>query len=274
MSSSLLYHYTSQGGLLGILQRRELWATDIRFFNDSKELHHAIDVAESRLDQAMIDAPERARTILLRLLQSLRFQRSIIGLAGPYIISFSSSGDRLSQWRGYAGGCGYSLGFAVEPPTPIFNPPEAELRQCEYSEDALGTHIDSLIDLFTAPDFKMSSVNPRNYEMTFATELSWLAPLYKDPGFSEEGEWRLIIREAFVANSLAMQFRPGRSTLIPYYAIPFVYKGHAVLTLREIVIGPTANPQLAEAALSDLLVWADLDDDVAIKYSSIPFRDV
>ena len=47
--ASFLYHYTSQRGLLGILENKKIWATNIHYLNDSAELYHAIDVLQSGL---------------------------------------------------------------------------------------------------------------------------------------------------------------------------------------------------------------------------------
>ena len=38
---AVLYHYTSPSGLAGIVERTQLWATDVRFLNDSQELKYA-----------------------------------------------------------------------------------------------------------------------------------------------------------------------------------------------------------------------------------------
>ena len=36
----LLYHYTDVAGLIGICSSQSLWATNLRFMNDAKELAH------------------------------------------------------------------------------------------------------------------------------------------------------------------------------------------------------------------------------------------
>lgn len=36
-----LYHYTSNFGLVGMHESQELWFSDVRFLNDSKEYKHA-----------------------------------------------------------------------------------------------------------------------------------------------------------------------------------------------------------------------------------------
>lgn len=44
-----LYHYTSQTGLLGILQTKKLWMTNILYLNDSSEFTHTLDLVKSEL---------------------------------------------------------------------------------------------------------------------------------------------------------------------------------------------------------------------------------
>jgi hypothetical protein len=45
-----LYHYTTTDGLLGILASEEVWATDIRFLNDTSELVDAIKLFSDELE--------------------------------------------------------------------------------------------------------------------------------------------------------------------------------------------------------------------------------
>ena len=51
-----LFHYTSPEGLIGIAKSKTLWATYVRFLNDAKELHHAVDVAQN-LIKNLLEAP-------------------------------------------------------------------------------------------------------------------------------------------------------------------------------------------------------------------------
>jgi hypothetical protein len=44
-----LAHYTSASGLTGVLSSKLLWATHIRFLNDSKEFVHAVSLAKESL---------------------------------------------------------------------------------------------------------------------------------------------------------------------------------------------------------------------------------
>src|SRR5262245_39760281 len=45
----LLYHYTTQAGLLGIIESGALWASNVRYLNDRGEFGHAMGIAEKLL---------------------------------------------------------------------------------------------------------------------------------------------------------------------------------------------------------------------------------
>jgi hypothetical protein len=104
-----LYHYTSQTGLLNIIETAELWATKVQYMNDATEFYRALNMARSILDdmigQTLIETPVTAHAQL---------KRSLAGLEGINIFAacFCEDGDLLSQWRGYSeSGGGASIGF-------------------------------------------------------------------------------------------------------------------------------------------------------------------
>jgi hypothetical protein len=101
----MLYHYTSGGGLLGIVDSEALWATQAQYLNDGKELGLAYDIALSLLDEFESRNPS-GTSALRTYLNNTRHSAHI------FIGSFSEQGDELSQWRAYGRtGDSYSLGF-------------------------------------------------------------------------------------------------------------------------------------------------------------------
>jgi hypothetical protein len=102
-----MFHYTSLSGFRGIISKKDMWATDISYLNDTREFTCAIDAVAERMKERSSESvvlnafAERLPQIKFRLPNS-----------GPYVISFSLREDSLSQWRGYCGaGAGISLGF-------------------------------------------------------------------------------------------------------------------------------------------------------------------
>ena len=43
---TIIYHYTSPEGILGIIESNSLWATDINYLNDSSELRYIYGLVE------------------------------------------------------------------------------------------------------------------------------------------------------------------------------------------------------------------------------------
>jgi hypothetical protein len=52
----ILYHYTSQAGLIGILDTRTIWASKIHYLNDSREFALALDIARLELNRRIDSA--------------------------------------------------------------------------------------------------------------------------------------------------------------------------------------------------------------------------
>ena len=44
-----LFHYTDANGLLGILEHKEIWATDALHLNDAQEFKHALSLLQTEL---------------------------------------------------------------------------------------------------------------------------------------------------------------------------------------------------------------------------------
>jgi hypothetical protein len=104
----LLYHYTNLESFANILKNCELWASHIRYQNDTSEQRlmwdHVRARIKARLDAAAED--DRARLLTFQSLASSPHEMDI------YLLCFSKDGgDRLSQWRGYGGTAGVAIGF-------------------------------------------------------------------------------------------------------------------------------------------------------------------
>ena len=127
----LLYHYTSEAGLQGIIESGRLWATHVRFLNDYTEFREAFNevyveaLADAYRQGLPSDIDNTARLVIEGLLSN-RNRRGILqiiensGLAtDAFVCSLTTlpqpgpdPGDRLSQWRGYSHSAqGFSLGF-------------------------------------------------------------------------------------------------------------------------------------------------------------------
>jgi hypothetical protein len=100
----LLYHYTTQEGLLGIIENRCLRATHSQFLNDLSEYRIIFDALQQRIRTERNDswAVLQSRLLLVRQMK------------GIFVSSFSHEmqADSLTMWRGYSSPTGgHSIGF-------------------------------------------------------------------------------------------------------------------------------------------------------------------
>ncbi len=71
------------------------------------------------------------------------------------------------------------------------------------------------------------------------------APLIKHPSFKEEREWRIVTTSGHDYNYHKVDFREGKSFIVPYKKIPLVDEESSV-DIKEVIIGPTPHTELAE----------------------------
>jgi hypothetical protein len=77
-----------------------------------------------------------------------------------------------------------------------------------------------------------------------------LASLMKHVDFKEENEWR-VVRPACPFTSIeGLQFRQGRSALVPYVELKLPIFEDGRLLIDQIMLGPTSNEDLAFHALT------------------------
>jgi hypothetical protein len=107
----LIYQYTNDVGLKGILETGTIWLTDIFSLNDPSELSHGLSHTLNILSAKAATGPPESKIFAKDL--GAFIQQVGIEKSGHYFMcSFSSCGDDLGQWRAYAdNGRGYALGF-------------------------------------------------------------------------------------------------------------------------------------------------------------------
>jgi hypothetical protein len=96
----MLWHYTIEKGLKGILESGTLWASAAPTLNDYQEMQRGTEFVSARMETTRHKA----------FANDWRQAVSDGFIANSYIASLSAAYDDLSQWRGYAK---ESQGFAV-----------------------------------------------------------------------------------------------------------------------------------------------------------------
>jgi hypothetical protein len=280
----LLYHYTDGGGLLGILSSRHLWATDIRYLNDARELTHACDLVEEVLQGKL---KERQPTIVQKFLsEAVVMYSPYEAFYTPYVTCFCEKGDLLSQWRGYAErGSGYSIGF--DGGALATNPKSANeilLRKVKYIRDEqvrlIRGAVELIVDTLAQVTQGMTEIEAQadifDAHSLLRDILGEYLVCFKHPGFEEEQEWRLVHRFDATTDPSEVKIRSVRGLLVPYVELPIAYPGKPWMGRDPIVSithGPTLHPDLSEKSLRLLLLQhKESLAGVQIEGSTVPLR--
>lgn len=277
-----LYHYTTGDGLLSMLQSGHIWATDCFYMNDPKEIRYGFDVLQQLVDETFqrTRSPKLQRFAeYMQLTVSDKIERGRVFLA-----SFCSDGDLLSQWRGYGvSGGGYALGFDPERllgPKPFENEPFRVLRPVVYDLEQQRATLTRWLNRYLV----RSRVEVEEAKLPLLDLFSTHLMTFKNPNYSEEGEWRLIQFGRYTDDSwvLPMKFRVRGGQIVPYADIDLTRsKGRlrGKLPIRSIVFGPSVNPERARKALTFLCESQGYrcgpenagDGVIHLRQSAIPF---
>lgn len=281
-----LYHYTDARGLLGIIETRALWATDFRYLNDGKELLYPYEPLLHELEgyEFPLLAAVKSR------LDQICMGRAADPTGGVFVACLSATRDEPGQWLrlGGAGG-GYALRLDVEmlsatslyPATSQHGRLRMRLRtgprEVGYGDDLRDSEIERLAGLLAGAPAPGSEIVPPELAAAVLDDLA----LIKHDAFGAEREYRLVVhaleRTALRHNSQTIaqavtatadvRLRATDSGLLaPYVAIGFDPQA-----LIEVLIGPTAMPQLQQASVEKLLVYCGFGH-TRVTASQIPYR--
>lgn len=246
----VLFHYTSLPGLLGIVTSRTIWASDIRYLNDSLEYSLAAKIAREQLGG------------------SYSFDKQLTGaLEGldqrdAFAVSLSENGDLLSQWRAYCEpGRGVSVGFDVTRLQQVTDAHDFVFMPAIYDPE-VQVHLVRLVVGNAVAAYEERKLEREAIIDAFVDDMSLLARVLKHESFAEEREWRIISIHDRSDNLRPVATSVGRSSeriavrdngqrLVPYYSLPLPHE-ERTLGIESVIVGPTADPDLQTAAVRTL----------------------
>ncbi len=307
----LLYHYTDQKGLLGIIENKCIWATHLRYLNDTSEgrivFRVVLDELNSRVnsDAMMVSFGMQPlkRSGKLECEDEEIFSQGLamsswVTSQDVFVTSFSAKGNLLSQWRAYSGGSGgYSVGFLrsylcatgahflLDRPGRFYGD-YSPLISCRYhdetEEKCLRADVENLVTSFiteaTSAKQSVSGVSGiEGFNTPGAIALKYFLPLgtrsaiTKDEAFREEAEWRLAFHLNRSDAHSGLEFRPGRSMLTPYFSVPLEWQDQPI-EIKEIIVGPCPHRDEAMNSVQMLLKREGIQG-VEVKDSKIPYRN-
>ena len=278
--SGLLYHYTGYEAVLNIVRTNELWATEIRYLNDSSELRYA-----TQLLAGATHALESADPTLAPAADQFRAWLELRLPAGHmlFAVCFSEDGNLLSQWRGYTPhGKGVSLGFEPKYIEHRANILGFRLGQCIYDVAEQDRVTNECVEKVLTYARNVGPCSPHEAHPTqsfhprfteYEEALLKVSALIKHPAFKEEREWRAIspIQPSYVDHPPS--YRAGRMTLIPYKPFGLSSPGSR-MQLSQVFLGPTPQNNLAMNALSTFLSSSGVSPKMGPFASQLPYREM
>lgn len=280
-----LYHYTDAKGLEGILRTGTLWATDVRYLNDSSELNHTISRIRACLKARLAKTLGGPRQVLLEHLE--RSFDNFFHSSPIHVACFCQDDDLLSQWRGYGdGGGGFSLGISNHSDVHVQGrgaAREFEIVELNYNREEQQDLVERSVELccsildqaiYGTTGLDAESVIPEICAR-FRDQAYYLGMRFKDRAFAEEKEWRACC--VVSACDPSAKFRSGgsaRMPLIPYIELDIKgrfggFSGSAAF--ETIRCGPTLDPELTKSAVERLLRTVNAQCRL-VTISAVPFR--
>jgi hypothetical protein len=279
----VIYHYTNDAGLRGILETGQLWLSDIFSLNDPSEIRHGISHAVSILNSKAEDGPSEAKFFAKQFVKFLK--HGVERSAHFFVLSFSADGDDLGQWRAYAdNGRGYALGFDGKMLEDAFikrddNPiPNDSTYHVTYDEDVLADiHrriIDKMFHLISLPQGRKMGVKTRSEYMRMLSSLLSVHAMsaslfFKHKAYKNEREFRFLqlYRADVVPPDIRRRYRAYE--LVKYRQ--FDWRAVDAGGLKQIIVGPAADFRKAGRFAEDCLAafnpaWVD------VVRSVIPYR--
>lgn len=288
----MLYHYTSLNGFIGVLQNSSIWATHTSYQNDSSEFFHGLDHAKHFAGSIFMEDD-----YLSAFGWEVRHAMEQVRPDNLFIASFSEKPDLLSQWRGYCPpGAGLCLGFDIDALRKFCLDRGYRLEKCIYQhtdqENSISSLVDECLKLFPKPSITRQEYNQLPSKQQVDAEidyriltsegaakteakvaLEWLqkqiievAPLFKNHGFHEEAEWRIVAHNPKVPRN----FRAAKSYIAPYIELPVLGETKSDV-LKEVIVGPSPNQQRCASSVQEFLKDGGFFD-VEVRLSKIPFN--
>jgi hypothetical protein len=270
-----LFHYTNLDGLKGIIENQDLWLTHARYSNDEREITFGLSIADDAVASLHAEGgPSAQRPYLTEVRALLESNQSV----DVYICCFCEEDDRLSQWRAY-GADGNGVTIEINPmkfaPYTGYRPTGVlSLWKVKYKRDQqLAVMRDAVKWTFDRYGGRMAAREAANVARRI---IDFFVPTFKDEGFMEEHEWRLIF--APVPAAVKPRFRVARNMMVPYHSLKelVVASGGARkkgwrLPIRAVRIGPSRHKELNALSAETLLVSAGYEG-VGVERSAIAYR--
>jgi len=286
-----LFHYTSQDGLIGIVNKKQIWCSHIFYLNDIEEnlngwkiffdvlkKYKATENKASSFRQEIQNYARVHSEIDFDNLENRDMKKLRIDQYNLFVFSLSREEDDLSQWRSYTpesrGFCihfKFDETFIKEQKTFLNGDPNDNssasncqilLRECIYKPLTKEVAMTRLLDYY----FQQFANQTQSWAQELYLRIHFLSLFFKNEKFEHEKECRLVVRVHDQCKEL-IKIKPGKTFLVPYIELDTIPN-----SIKGITIGPSPFPYHSEAALKTLIRNSGLDINMSINRSNVPYR--
>lgn len=281
LSDNIQYHYTDIKGFMGILDNKELWASNTKFLNDRTECKQGLFLAIDVINELLQSNRKGDNLYYVTVKNNINKIIQDGSKENIYSLSFCKENDLLSQWRGYGKSGGIAIGFKFigkkgtylgketilryslmdrncyenvsdeKKKNDDFLPQDGEwirLYDVIYDEEKQTNMLRDLIQLgeeaainYSTKRSNFSMNEIRNIAQHVSDVIEYCLPIIKNKGFHEEKEIRYIWRDN---GSRKIYFRERNNILLPYLRCmirDLNCRELQELPIEDIVIGPQEN---------------------------------
>lgn len=303
------YHYTDINGFMGIMQNKELWASNTRFLNDETECLEGLLLAQEITREYSEACTDKAKKFLSSFHKVVQDRIDKGSKKNFYSISFCEDGDLLSQWRGYGIKGGISIGFDLtyyetehqgEKALSVYNFMDryhyetvskerieaddfsladgefmVKLWKVIYDKDEQREIFNDLIDIGIEA-VRQSNIfgNEGNLVCDIMHSFDYLLPIFKNKGFEEEKEIRYVWQDD---GSRKIYFRERNGLIIPYIRCMIRDRNCQelkVFPVKDIVVGPQAKQKEVIDGIKYFLQCNGYEYLIdKVRPSEIPYRE-
>lgn len=298
LQKSDLHHYTTIGGLKGILDSACLWGTHVAFLNDSQELDYGVGVicdmikahrdelSEAAKASPKSDSAEQVSFVSEMVEAVHNFivmnKEMLKPNLGPFVSCLSTSADQLSQWRGYGQSGGYAIRFDPEALRSSIKHVDADGEECKGPKPALvkvlynpaplyeevtkmvDSHLNEFAKTMKIEDERARDERQITIRYDLLKRLMELAPQIKHHKFGEEQEYRII------THGVEDFYTPAKLGLVPRVLISFDPGA-----IKEIMVGPGEFADIRKLSIERYLERnARRYGGTPVTLSEVPYREL
>lgn len=278
-----IFHYTSPGGLKGIIENSKLWFTNYRFLNDRSEKVYTYQMLKVCMEEKKDYLKKQFYDEVIKCIsdegKNIAFTyRGLSERYDYYLASFSCNKDNLNLWNYYTKNeskTGYNLAFETEKLEASLENKHFNFLRVNYDRKKQKEEIMNYIDCYNeAWDENARGVYLGVLLATFLDEIELMSIRSKHEAFKGESEVRIVykgdseFRKMLRDNGL-IRFREMNGIMVPYLEITFAKE-----SIAGISMSPTQRDEMAQEGLVRLLEYKGYNhiESQKITISEIPLR--